>query len=1189
MSHRPPFTSSPPSSGRSRTRRATGITAVGLTAAALTLGMVQLPATGAPAARLTGEILNEYRGLGDTPHAAADIDLRGETAAALSQVDAARALGADVRWNDVGTPASILPRDGSLGTASTDPSQAPASARAWLRTNSGVLGLTVDEINALEVVENQEFSQSDARAVLFRQRWGKLTSAVGGMVTVGVANGEIAYVSSSLVKNTKAPAAPVLTPEAGWLEATSELVDEVGAEELGLKSVVDAADVSEVTTSNGWTRLEVAGFAQEQQARVRALPLADGTVRPVIEANVVNVQHGHTAGYTALVDAVSGETLWRQTQVHQFADTHRNVSTVAGMPFMEDNPSKLAFQGEFTADCGEKHEFEITDDDTRQIVAVATALNPANDILLKIWGPGNEVLTSGDTGTSPEAATYSSENPLPKGTYSVQPCMYEGAAPLPPANYFGNVSVSSSAAPGGGEIVPFPPKWRYFPTNPTPEFSADHSPKNWVTGCWVTSLDQKPIKGCTEPTGTLRNNASAAPWDVNPNSELPTYTTLGNNASDREAWLSALTPGGFFQAPFAPDRSYTNSFTDAWNNSKCDPTNLHPGGNDILFAVQNLFVSHNRMHDYSYFLGFTEKNYNLQQNNFGAGGLGNDPEIGNVQAGAADSQVFDQTGVATGRNNANQITLQDGTPGITNQYLFQPAAGAFYAPCTDGGLDMGIVGHEYTHAITNRMVGGPDEGLTADQGGAMGESWGDLVGAEYQFSHGYRNGGNIWAVGLYATGNLKTAIRNYAINDNPLTFGELGYDSVGNQVHADGEVWSATNWRVRQALVKKHDKRFPYGDESLQVRCSKGVPNLGPKQSYECPGNRRWVQLMFDSFLLQQGATGMLDARDAFIAADRMRYDGGNRSAIWKAFARSGMGVGAKSESADAGDPIPSFAAPGGNTDVTFRPTLPNGKVATGEVFIGTYEGRATPVADTIGKSKLDATIPMTPGTYPALFRSGKTGITRFTVKVTRGGATVERFRVQKNLSALQNGAEVVGSTEGSRNMDSLIDSTEATNWGGVTAGNVDETNPFVTVDLAGEKAQTIRRVGVSALLRPAEENDMDPDSGSRFTALRQFAIEVCASGCDSEDSWSRAYTSPGNAFPAVRPRPTSPKLNFRTFTFDAVKAQQVRLVVLENQCTGFEGYAGEIDNDPLNATDCKTASDRGTIVHAAELEVFRR
>ncbi len=47
--------------------------------------------------------------------------------------------------------------------------------------------------------------------------------------------------------------------------------------------------------------------------------------------------------------------------------------------------------------------------------------------------------------------------------------------------------------------------------------------------------------------------------------------------------------------------------------------------------------------------------------------------------------------------------------------------------------------------------------------------------------------------------------------------------------------------------------------------------------------------------------------------------------------------------------------------------------------------------------------------------------------------------------------------------------------------------------------------------------------------------------------------------------------------------------MTLENQCTGTPGYAGEQDNDPPNDTDCATASDRGTIVHASELQVFAR
>ncbi len=226
------------------------------------------------------------------------------------------------------------------------------------------------------------------------------------------------------------------------------------------------------------------------------------------------------------------------------------------------------------------------------------------------------------------------------------------------------------------------------------------------------------------------------------------------------------------------------------------------------------------MHDYAYYLGFTEANYNLQADNAGRGGVGGDPEVGNAQAGAL-------TGGAPsylGRDNANQITLQDGTPGITNQYLFQPIAGAFYAPCTDGGLDMGIVGHEYTHAISNRMVAGPDEGLTSEQGGAMGESWGDLVAGEYMFSHGYPNGGNPWAVGVYATGNTSVAIRDYAIDANPLNYSDYGFDSTGRRGARRRRDLERHQWSVRQALVTKYDAALPVRRQGgCSCECAQGT------------------------------------------------------------------------------------------------------------------------------------------------------------------------------------------------------------------------------------------------------------------------------------------------------------------------------------------------------------------------------
>jgi hypothetical protein len=207
------------------------------------------------------------------------------------------------------------------------------------------------------------------------------------------------------------------------------------------------------------------------------------------------------------------------------------------------------------------------------------------------------------------------------------------------------------------------------------------------------------------------------------------------------------------------------------------------------------------------------------------------------------------------------------------------------------------------------------------------------------------------------------------------------------------------------------------------------------------------------------------------------------------------------------------------------------------------------------------------------------------------------RVRAPKNLAAAATGAKVIGASDGSLNTASLIDGTEATAWGHVDAAgaNVDASRPFVAVDLAGG-VHRIHRVQVSAMLNPAPADpseiplavEPDPDSGSRFTALRRFALEACTERCSSEQAvWKRFYVSPGDAFPALRPRPVAPNLTLRSFAVRATKAAAVRLVALDNQCTGFAGYAGEQDSDPTNDTDCATASDRGTIVHAAELQVY--
>ena len=109
--------------------------------------------------------------------------------------------------------------------------------------------------------------------------------------------------------------------------------------------------------------------------------------------------------------------------------------------------------------------------------------------------------------------------------------------------------------------------------------------------------------------------------------------------------------------------------------------------------------------------------------------------------------------------------LPEGLSAVSNMYMWQSIAGAFYAPCVDGDYDMAVIGHEYGHLDRE-----PDDRQghvrTGHHAGAMGESNGDLIAMEYLNENGFVPTGdeNRYAVGTYATGNKVRAIRNYGMN-----------------------------------------------------------------------------------------------------------------------------------------------------------------------------------------------------------------------------------------------------------------------------------------------------------------------------------------------------------------------------------------------------------------------------------------
>ena len=112
------------------------------------------------------------------------------------------------------------------------------------------------------------------------------------------------------------------------------------------------------------------------------------------------------------------------------------------------------------------------------------------------------------------------------------------------------------------------------------------------------------------------------PWDVDPATGAPTNTTNGNNAIAVHNWDSndPFTVGTETATP-RPDRDYVYPWTNQWYEERCNPdtTFTSPQRNDIDAARANLFAMHNRMHDWSYHLGFTEATWNMQRDNFGLG------------------------------------------------------------------------------------------------------------------------------------------------------------------------------------------------------------------------------------------------------------------------------------------------------------------------------------------------------------------------------------------------------------------------------------------------------------------------------------------------------------------------------------------------------------------------------------------
>src|SRR6185436_5914597 len=113
-----------------------------------------------------------------------------------------------------------------------------------------------------------------------------------------------------------------------------------------------------------------------------------------------------------------------------------------------------------------------------------------------------------------------------------------------------------------------------------------------------------------------------------------------------------VAPDGFSAGDVRADTTSAHTFDYTYD------VTLAPGStNQRKAAVTELFFMNNWMHDYWYDSGFNESAGNAQTNNFGRGGVGNDPILAEGQDNS-------------GTDNANMATPADGASPRMQMYVF---------------------------------------------------------------------------------------------------------------------------------------------------------------------------------------------------------------------------------------------------------------------------------------------------------------------------------------------------------------------------------------------------------------------------------------------------------------------------------------------------------------------------------------
>jgi extracellular elastinolytic metalloproteinase len=288
--------------------------------------------------------------------------------------------------------------------------------------------------------------------------------------------------------------------------------------------------------------------------------------------------------------------------------------------------------------------------------------------------------------------------------------------------------------------------------------------------------------------------------------------------------------------------------------------------------------------------GFIEKAKNAQNNGAIAVIMVNNVPGAPIAMGGTDNTI---TIPAVMISDVDGATL---AAEITNNLNVTLAA----AVRIDGDFDNGVIVHEYGHGVSNRLTGGgANAGCLANQEQG-GEGWSDYLALMLTTNWATANlntGAIPRPIGTFALGQpltargIRTAPYSTNLATSPQTYTTLNTMAVP---HGIGEIWCSAIWDMTWNIIQQE-----------------GVINPNIHDATAPGGNSIALRLVLEGMRLQTCRPGFLDGRDAILAADSILYNSRYKCAIWKAFAKRGMGFSASQGSSNnVTDGVAAFDVP---------------------------------------------------------------------------------------------------------------------------------------------------------------------------------------------------------------------------------------------------------------------------------------